>query len=213
MYPGTVNDVPPTVIYRAQDDPRGWTPDPPPTSDASTIIERSLTEFDAPWLLFTAPKPGADPANTDQFVNVPDTVRPDFFRTEDMWKLDLYQASVYLSDLLSEMVSTDFPLQYLNRLQRQIRLLGGRALPAVVATSGAYLELARLYLLRDPEDKDGSGDRILVRQEVFYCVRGELIAPTDPITGDGGGGAYGDIAAGEIADLYAAGAQFEWWTA
>lgn len=200
---GTINDAAPPIIYRAMNDPRGWKPKTPPADD-SPIVERSMAEYDSPWILLTAPKPGTTAVASDQFVEVDDAARPSYFRTAAMWEKKLYRASIFLTDTPSQQVAIDFPPQYLGRLKKQLRLNGGRLPVTPVAVTGGLLELARVFLIRDPGEKDGSGDTILVQQKVFLCLWTELIVPIDP-----SGGADGDAAAAN----FVAGAEFDFWTA
>lgn len=203
---GTVNDEPPTIIYRAKDDPRGWKPEKPP-EDGSLIVERSLAEFDRPWLLLAAPDPTAQASLTDKFLKVPDAARPAFFRTEAMWDKLLYQSSVFLSDTVKDLSGINFPISILGRLATQLRLTAG-PLPKLAAGSQAgQLELARLFLLRDPDDTDGSGDSIMVQQKAFYCVQAELIEPNPAylISVEG--------IIGQISNFDQSLAEFAFWTA
>jgi hypothetical protein len=203
---GTVNDLAPPIIYRATADPRGWTPATPPT-DGSPIVERSLAEFDTPFLLLTSPAPNAPASSTDQFKQVSDYARPDFFRTADMWELLLYQSSVFLTTTVTDLSGPNLPISFLSRLATAVRLSAGPLPSVALGSEAGVLELARVFLLRDPTDTDGSNDTIMVRQQVYYCLQAELDSPSPNylVTADGPVGGVSNVDPSLI--------EFDFWTA
>lgn len=210
--PGAVNDRVAVITYLRENDPRGWTmpPDYPARGemarfygDAFPIVDRRLTELaDPPHLLAETPL-GNDAGD---FMRVPDdTRRPEFFRTPDRWKRQLWKASVFVSATPARFSRVEnrlhFPLPTKNV---RYRIGISEALPKTeggVQAGGAH-ELARVYLLREPGNIEA--DEIFVQQRCFWSLWTMNVAPffdldpfvataSFPLIGLGGVGALGAV--------------------
>lgn len=171
---GTVSDQPVTLLYKIKDDPRGWTP---PTDGlvipaGFPFAERTLFDRDEPLptLLALAPVFGAPTTTRDHFSLVPGSARPAHFRTQEMWAFDLYQASVVLSASLNAAlpIGSDLPIggsfwQVTRRMRAHIHFV-----PRLDELVAGMIEVARLYLLRDPQAPGGARDDTLVVQQRLY---------------------------------------------
>lgn len=206
--PGWINDVVPTIPYLKTADPRGWVKPAgyvePARGDrgfSEYFIERDLLEPDPPVLLIEAPV--GEEGNED-FALVTDAQRIPYFRTEAMWPLRIFSAHVIL--VAAPLRATFFPASLPPPPLATYRLA---TVPRPLATTfavlaGGWLELARLYLVRDDE-AGPSGDRLLVQQREFRNLAATIVRPSI----SAGGtidipGSFGGIGAG-FADAFATG--------
>lgn len=180
--PGTMNDVLPTMLYRRRDDPRGWTlPDDfaaPVVGDKDydpVWIERDLLDDadDPPFL--TVRQPGEKDEPHDM-LKVPDAQRPEAFMDEISWDLELWQSHVLLSAspiAVAGVQSAAFPPPRLGRYRHYVspRLPS----PTFGARTGGWVELATLYLLRDPKEPELA--EMFVRQREFWPLWAAIVQP------------------------------------
>jgi len=193
--PGTVNDHMAAITYRRAGDPRGWTmpPDHPGIPLAKKIygpnwdlIDRLLTErTDPPHLLVATPH-ATDPKDLGDFVRVRDDSRPAFFRTAEMWDLDLYSAALFISAMPARPSYvegvTHFPLpQRISRYRVMVRSVMPTVPPGVQL--GGQFRLATLYLTRDPKHRDPVfTDTLHVRQLCYWSLWTANALPADLLT-------------------------------
>lgn len=187
---GCVNDFPASIEYLAQGDPRGWImPDNYPRyqylqklyGQAYPFVDRPMWDdgTGAPFLLLTAPN--ANASDLGGFIKTPDGLRPDFFRTADMWARDLYQASVMVTVTPFEADPAEVNLAISGpRLIRWRVLCGqipsnttGNTNAGSGATGIATQELARIYLVRTPNHPEL--DDTYVQQIVFWDLMAQSI--------------------------------------
>ncbi len=209
---GCVNDTAAAFVYRAANDPRGWQPPSSVDATKTPLVDRTMLETDdPPFLVLTTPPPAAT-TTTDDFQPVPDSARPAYFRTEEMWKKSLFQAYVVLTSEPKTAVSPDLPAILLSRLPTRYRITAGRKPVTPTAQAGGLQEIARLYLLRDPDAQDAFSDTILVRQFLFWDVAETYVQPANPLDGYGDAGIIGDIIDGIISEDLQDAATVQWWT-
>ena len=204
--PGTVNDELALYIYLAQGDSRGWKMPAnyvPVYSQPGTpnLVFRSPFDMDSQWnppfLQVTAPD--AQGKNLGDFSVT--LGRPAYFSGNeaigvsnigriggatnqggpDISDWPLYQCSIVLSA---------GPLPGMNNdLTRELAQLTTQLKKIIVATSatmpgiqdnvdaGTYLEISRLYLLRNPAAPI-TGDQIFVKQLHFWCLTAIAVQPS-----------------------------------
>ena len=211
---GCVNDTAAAFVYRAQSDPRGW--QAPSTIDANRtpIVDRTMLETDdPPFIVLTAPAINQTATTLDDFQPVPDSARPTFFRTEEMWKVLLFQAYVVLTSEPRTSASPSLPPNLLSRLPQRYRVSAGRKPVTPTALAGGLQEIARLYLLRDPASTDASEDTITVRQLLFWDIAALYVEPTNVLENYGDAGDYGNIVEGEVDQTLQDAATMQFWTA
>ena len=224
--PGTINDGLPSILYQRAGDARGWRapdgyveqtiigagnkPDP-------NFVERDL--LDDPTSPPFVTVQDAVPGQKGDFTQIPDSDRMKIeggaFCSASDWEMELWRSHVLLS-------ATPFTVATLNPLLPAPRLLTYRiyavnGLPALGfgGDAGGWIELATLYLLRDP---DTLTTQIRVRQRVWWCLQGRIFQP-----GQGLASLIGTIDSnfGEFASIELAGDQsiiedaayVDFWTA
>lgn len=183
--PGTVDDRAVSILYQRQNDVRDWMP--PATDHAPAgypFADRTLFDQDEPrpQLIILAPKFGEPLTADDLFAPVADTARLSFFATEERWAYDLYQASV----VLSTDTRTAFPPGTILTAgttsatpSRRVRA-HVHAVPRLDLLTTGMIEVARLYLLRDPDTKGGAhDDQIFVRQQLYWSLHSAQVAMTE----------------------------------
>ncbi len=152
-----VNDAPVTIPYLRSGDPRGWlmpkgypAPGPGEPGYSPQTVERPLYErADPPFLVLLAPPAGQPASKWQNFVPVPDAVRPEFFQSsEEMWAMTLMLASVFTT--ADPAVSRQYNPAIPPTLQNYQLFVG--KLP-IVATGevGGFVEIARIYRKRYTE--------------------------------------------------------------
>jgi hypothetical protein len=196
---GCVNSQPAVIEYLRRNDPRGWQmPEDYPffkpiakiLGDDYPFVDRPMWEEPRPFVLVTTPDPENE-KDLGGFIRTPDQRRPLYFRTEEMWEKDLYQASVWVSisywhaDPALDLVrNTEAP----RRLQRWRVFAGRFPTKAEGVRSGTAKELAQLFLVRDREHPEN--DEMFVRQTTFWNLRARNVEPL-----------FGLAAALELAEL------------
>jgi hypothetical protein len=228
--PGTVNDDPPSILYLAKDDPRGWTPSVNQLSaispQPSAFIERDLLDGlpdDPPWLLLSAPaiNASAGALQHGDFSAVADAGRLDFFRTAEMWDKQLFSARVILSAAPVKIGAFD-PRLPAPRLKR-FRLYTTPVLPgrAFGAQAGGWIEIARLWLTRDDNATGADGDEMYVEQKVFWDLQTAVVQPSLDSVGLGGAAiqagdavsqAFTDLLVGEVGNILDEASFAAFWT-
>lgn len=173
---GSINGMLPMIPFRRTGDKRGWNmPAGYATEDEDGWIDRDALDdlSDPPFLAVVAPPPGA--TKTEDMQLVPDAERPDAFRGEVEWELELWKAHVILSatPLRSEVLSASLPPPRLVRY----RIYTSRQLPGPTfgARNGGWFELATLYFLRDPAAPELA--ELLVRQREFWPLWAVIVQP------------------------------------
>ena len=185
---GTVNDGLAAIPYLRDQDPRGWV-QPPDYTAASTsssnltawIDRDSLDDLDNPPFLVIR-DPSVNATSSNEWTYIPDNLRPHLeggaFCGADDWKLELWRAHVLLSavPLKTYWLAGALTPPALKRY----RLYTAGVKPGIsfAAQSGGWLEIATLYLLRDPKAKDpiATGE-IRVRQRVFWPLWVTIVQP------------------------------------
>lgn len=179
--PGFINDTVPAISYLKNDDPRAWdkpadypAPKPGETGYSEYFIDRDLLETDPPFLLVESPE-GND-ANAS-FSPVSDAARIPYFQTEAMWEKQIFSAHVIL--VSTPLRSTFFPASLPPPPLARYRLaVVPRPLAATFAArAGGWLELARLFLVRD-EKTGPAGDSLLVMQREFHNLAASVVTPS-----------------------------------
>jgi hypothetical protein len=191
--PGTVNDTLAAIPYLRQNDPRGWNL---PTNyiavysslsvsvaaESSPWIDReSLDDLDDPPFL-VIPDPATGASSDKSWSRIPDSGRRSlmggaFCGAED-WELELWQAHVLLSAVPIKTYWFTENLAPPNL--RRYRLYTSAKLPPISlpAQAGGCIEIATLYMLRDPKDKDPvSTATIRIRQRVWYPLWVTVVQP------------------------------------
>ncbi len=215
-----INDLPVCMIYDRAHDARGWVmPDKYPAPKRGdfgynpVLVDRPLTEkTDPPFLVVQAPGAGQPVAQWKDFVPVADSIRPDFFKTEEMWSKTLMRAFV--------IASTDPAVaqQYEPRLPpalKRFRVFAGKRPLRVTEEGGGFVEIARLYLTRDP-DNDPANDQLYVEQLVFWDLMAMILQPSQGLFEVAdlfqGLGVLGQIDANELQQTLSDTAAFTYWT-
>lgn len=223
VLPGFINDEVPTMIYLRANDPRGWVmPDgyPAPKEGekgySATTVDRELIEAERPWLLVTVPQPGEHSGNGD-WEAVADGNRIDFFRTEEMWRLELFSSWVILT--ASALRPSFLPLNYPAPSLARYRVCSSKSRPSAAFGTrvGGWIPLARLWLTRD--EQDPQTDRVYVEQKEFFSLGSAIVQPgtelidvLEPLQSDP---LLGGPASWAIADLNSSldsAASVEFWT-
>ena len=217
--PGVINDRVAAITYLRTGDPRGWEmpPDYPGIAamqriygSGFTVVDRVLTEKqDRPHLLLTAPS--EDGSDTGDFERVPDEYREPFFMTEPMWKLDLWQAVVFATAAPRRYSRVENSLGFpaptsTARFRVATRSRMPDLSPGIIA-AGGQIELARLFLTRDPARPDR--DAIHVQQRVFWSLATRNVEPLLDIPALG---EIGNIVLGGLSDLLGSGASVQFWS-
>lgn len=180
--PGAVNDKVAAITYLRDGDPRGWImpEDHPGIAMARRLygsdfklVDRLLTEReDPPHLLLTAP--AEDGSDLGDFRRIEDAQRitPAFFRSAEMWELELYRASLFLTAQPQNFSYVE------NRLRLPVPTRNARFRLAVASrlpvdtegvATGGQLEIARLFLTRDPRARSPIvSDTLYVQPRRFW---------------------------------------------
>lgn len=242
---GTINDEIPTLLYRRENDPRGWTPGDdfamPVKGDKDydpTFIERDLLDdLDDPPFLALKDPPRIQPATdadklSRDFSLVPDENRPDVFMGAADWEKELWVAHVLLS--ATPLTVGIFEPAAPPRLKRY-RLYSVPRLPTAAfgALAGGWLELATIYLLRDPQSMEDVEVRIRQREwwplwSIIVTPGADILAsvtsqPIDLVTGlpfadaavagaNEANALLADMARAQIAGILEGASSVEWWT-
>lgn len=245
IHPGIINDELPTLLYRRENDPRGWTPGDdfamPVKGDKDydpTFIERDLLDDleDPPFLALKDP-PRIQPATdadklSRDFSLVPDENRPDVFMGAADWEKELWVAHVLLS--ATPLTVGIFEPAAPPRLKRyRIYSTPKLPTPAFGALAGGWLELATIYLLRDPQAMDDAELRIRQREwwplwSIIVTPGADILAsvtsqPIDLVTGlpfadaavagaNEANALLADMARAQIAGILEGASSVEWWT-
>lgn len=226
---GTINDTLPTLLYLRKDDPRGWkAPDdyltlqPGEKGYDSRWIERDLLDdpADPPCLVLNDPDPKIPPDFTKVSDTLRNTIEAGAFTGEDTWELELWRAHVILSATPFRAAIFDGSLPPPRLAKYRLYSTPARPAATVGAQAGGWVELATLYLLRDPDAPDDA--QLLVRQREFWPLWSQVVQPgtdiLDPFGPDGTGlfGGLDDllfeIAQEEIEEILADAATVEFWT-
>jgi hypothetical protein len=229
---GVINDQLPTILYLRQSDPRGWVlgPDYVETEKpriGDVFVERdALDDADDPPFLVVSDPPTttvSSPTVRPDFVRVPDAQRPALeagaFCSEEDWTLDLWRASVILTaaPIRSSYFAAELPAP--SAVKFRLYTSGAKPVATFAASSGGWLELATLYLLRDPKDPLGTAE-IRVRQREFYPFwnmtlqpGGQLVTLLDAaaqvFSGPPG---FADLLRNQLEDTLSGAASSEFWT-
>jgi hypothetical protein len=213
--PGVINDTLPSILYRRQSDPRGWTK--PGTYIEETpldpnFIERDLLDDinDPPFLVLTDPTIGA--SKSPDFTLLSDFARPLALRSADYAPFDIWRAHVLVS---AAPVSASYfpPSLPPPRLQRY-RLVTSPALPvqSFAAQAGGWLELATVYFLRDPSSPEDA--RLQIVPQEFYAVWSAIAQPGQDISqaiNEFDGLTFTVLGGYQIDDLLSESASVEFW--
>lgn len=185
---GVINDTLPSILYQRTADPRGWTllddyATPQlgePGYDPRWIERDALDDFDAPpfLILRDPPTSGATLVQGD-FTQITDAQRPGIeggaFCGEDTWELELWRAHVLLTatPLRATFFAAELPPPRLTRYR--LATSPAKPSPNFGASAGGWIELATLYLLRDPAVPEDVA--LLVRQREFWLVWAVVAQP------------------------------------
>jgi hypothetical protein len=135
-----------------------------------------------------------------------------FCSAED-WDVELWRASVLLT--ASPIQASFFAAQLPPPRLAKSRLYTSGALPApnYGASAGGFVELATLYLLRDPKDPLGTAG-IQVRQREFYGFWATILQPGGDLITDlqTAGGGFVNLLANELQNTLQGAASTEIWT-
>ena len=170
VVPGCVNDVMTAIAYQAKSDPRGWTMPkdyPFDPGDGRTVIDRPLYDQTDPAPFLVMESPSLDGSDLKTFIPVPDSARPPFFQTEEMWAQTLYRTSVMVSSSPALVVAFNPALP--RRLVQRYRVFIGKPQTALVTN---VKEIARLYLTRDPVN---NLDSVYGLQEVYWDLQAMIV--------------------------------------
>ncbi len=207
--PGFINDAVPTISYLRNADPRGWKmpddyPDLSPEDPgySAYFLDRDLLEEDPPFLLVSVP---LDSTGNADFSPVSDNQRIPFFKTADMWEKTIFSARVILT--ATPLRAAFFPASLPPPPLVRYRLAAvPRPLSAsFAALAGGWLEIARLFLVRDEKNGGIFSDRLLVQQREFGNLAASIVTPSMQIapgmSSPDSSGIGGSLAMG-MADTY-----------
>lgn len=183
---GFINDVIPSIVYLQRADPRGWVmpedyplPEKGEAGYSEFFANRDLLEADPPFLLVSAPP---SPVSNVDFHLVSDAARIPFFRTAEMWEKTIFSAHVILTAApwRPNFFPSALPPPPLSSYRvAVIPRLWSRSFAAL---AGGWIELARLFLVRD--EKEGApGDRLLVQQREFHSLAAAIVQPKQVVGG------------------------------
>jgi hypothetical protein len=221
---GCCNDQPASILYARRGDARQWsapagvwiTPGLPVPADSTAKLDfvyRSLLEDDPPWLLVTTPEAASASEQASDDFRLWVGSRPSYFQQEEFVGKKLWYTSVFLSanplHALPE-VSGSALTELASKLPERFRLRAGRAPTGTVGIAGGTIEIARLWLVRDPAVADVLGaDQIYTQQRVYTHLQAVIVAPGLSISD---GSLLGDLAQDQLNEALAAAAGQEFWT-
>ena len=139
--------------------------------------------------------------------------RPTYFQQEEFEKKNLWYASVFLSaNPLHALpsVSGSALTELAAKLPERFRLRAGRAPTGTVGIAGGTIEIARLWLVRDPLANDVLGtDEVFVQQRVYTHLQAVIVAPGLSISD---GSLLGNLAQDQLNAALAAASAQEFWS-
>jgi len=135
----------------------------------SAVIDRPLYDKSDPIPFLTMQTPSVDLSDMQNFVPVPDSARPPFFQTADMWACALFETSVMVTTNPALVVVFDPSLAA--TLTRRFRVFVGVRQTALVTN---VQEIARLYLIRDPTNKPEL-DQVYVLQQCYWDLQAMIV--------------------------------------
>lgn len=211
---GTIMDRIASIPYLRKNDPRGWVPPDgyvePVTIDTqagtapnSTWLDRdALDDPDAPpFLVLRDPAQGAKTA--PDLTLIPDAQRNGLeggaFTGAADWALELWRAHVILSATPFMASSFKLTLPPPSLVRYRLYTVAALPLPTVGVAAGGSIELATLYLLRDP--KVPATAEIRVREREFFSLWSQVVEPGSDLAGlfgDGVDQAFSDAATVEF---------------
>jgi hypothetical protein len=225
---GTVNDQLASILYARAGDPRGWVlpsdyvevaaPDP-------RWVERDpLDDLENPPCLVLRDPPilGAVTGDAGDFTRIEDAVRPSLeagaFCGEDDWALELWRAHVILSasPLRATIFAAELPPPRLVRYR--LYTTPKRPTPIFAARAGGWLELATVYLLRDPDAPEDA--QIRIRQREWWNLWAVISQPGAELVNIFDTAArdlpvpdfFTDILRGELQDVLAGASTVHFWS-
>lgn len=229
--PGVINDQVPTILYARAGDPRGWVPPPdyvlPQPGELSydaRWIERDLLDDpdDAPFLAISDPPVRNAETSEGEWRFIPEHLRPGIeqgaFCGEADWELELWRAHVLLSAVpfRANYFAAQLPPPRIVRYR--LFTTPRRPAPTYGASAGGWLELATLYLLRDPASPETA--ELKVRQREWWPLWASIVQPGRELVSLFDAAAQGviappgftDILRGDLQDTLQGAMTAEFWT-
>jgi hypothetical protein len=182
---GWVNDLPAVVPYRREGDPRGWRmpanyPAPKAGEDGHDArwVGRWMNELEEPPFLTIETPPSAGIQNStgraivDAWEEIATEDFPAYF-TEFYPEHVLFRATVLVT--AAKVSAREFYPEVPAPAVGPHRLACGKRPSVVPVPVGGFLEVAWLWLVREPERRDPAEDEMLVQQLMFYDLATQFV--------------------------------------